>query len=185
MNLKCKQGKRCGPKGAFTLMELVTVIAIISILILLLTPAIGRVRALAQKSSCSHNLTSLYVAANLYTQEQGHWPQVDVKTYGKPAFAKSWVDALSPYGIHEINWICPTIQTDLKNPDIHRPGQMRLDYIGTPFGPDPRAPYKFATQPWFVERGDVHGDGNLVIFANGNLQTLAEIRKNTQMQIAQ
>jgi len=153
-----------------------TVIAIIVILIAMLLPLFGRFRAGAQKAACINNLKSLYVAANAYTQDQGHWPQVSTKLFGTPAFAEGWYDALSRYQIARINWICPTIQGDLGNPDISKPGAMRIDYIATPFGSDSRDAYKYPTQPWFVERGDVHGDGNMVIFTSGQILSLSQIR---------
>jgi type II secretory pathway pseudopilin PulG len=157
-------------------MELLTVIAIVGILVTLLLPLMGLFTARAAKANCMSNLKSLYVAANLYTQEQGHWPQVDNNTFGTPAFTQAWVTALSQYGIYPINWTCPTIQRDLGTPDVNQPGAARLDYIGTPFGPQPQAPYKYSTQPWFVERGDVHGDGNMLIFSNGQIMSLSDAR---------
>ena len=39
----------------------------------------------------------------------------------------------------------------------------------------PRTPFKWPTHPWFVERGDVHGDGQLVIFTNSEVKSLKEI----------
>lgn len=151
-------------------------IAIIVILITLLLPFAGSIRAKAQRANCINNLKSLYVAANLYTQEQGHWPQVNTATYGTQAFAQSWSDALSRYGIMPVNWICPTIQSSLGNPDVNKPGAVRVDYIGTPFGLDSQAPYRYTTQPWFIEKGDMHGDGNMIIFASGQIASLAQVR---------
>jgi len=52
---------------AFTLIELLTVIAIISLLLSILTPTLGRARASARRLKCAHNLKQIDVAMHLYT----------------------------------------------------------------------------------------------------------------------
>lgn len=53
-------------KSTFTLIELLTVIAIIAILAGLLLPAVGRARATAQKTACMNNMSQLGKAEQLF-----------------------------------------------------------------------------------------------------------------------
>lgn len=56
-------------KSAFTLIELLTVIAIIGILAAILIPTVGSVRKRALKSQCASNLHQLGMALNLYVND--------------------------------------------------------------------------------------------------------------------
>jgi prepilin-type N-terminal cleavage/methylation domain-containing protein len=59
---------------AFTLIELLTVIAIIAVLAALLFPLAGTVREQARSSNCMSNLHQLWVAASVYKQDEGEYP---------------------------------------------------------------------------------------------------------------
>ena len=50
-------------RQAFSILELLTVIAIIAILFALLFPTIGRARGQAKQAVCASNLRTLYVAS--------------------------------------------------------------------------------------------------------------------------
>jgi type II secretory pathway pseudopilin PulG len=97
-----------------------TVITVIAILATMLLPTFDLIRKHADKAKCSNNLRNLYVAANSYVQQNMHWPQIDTTLIqDKPAdFAKAWIAALQPFGIDRVNWICPTVQSELNNPDL-------------------------------------------------------------------
>ncbi|GEM_PF-104809 len=56
-------------KKGFTLIELLVVIAIISILMMILFPALSRARAQARSVSCMNNLRQLYLANTMYASE--------------------------------------------------------------------------------------------------------------------
>src|SRR5262245_38118056 len=59
---------------AFTLIELLTVIAIIAVLAAILFPVIGSVREQGRATDCMSKLHQLYVSANVYRQDEGGYP---------------------------------------------------------------------------------------------------------------
>jgi prepilin-type N-terminal cleavage/methylation domain-containing protein len=164
-------GKRPALRSAaFTLLEILIVLVIIGILVTLLMPVYAQIRERAQKVQCMANLRSLYLATETYVQRNGSWPQISLKNYEAPEdFANAWVAALTPFGIGRKSWICPTIEELLHNPDYNDPANARLDYISTGFDDKPTSPHQWPRQPWFIETGDVHGNGNLIIFTDGSI----------------
>lgn len=63
------------PRGrrAFTLTELLTVIAIIGVLAAILIPVVGKVRQTSRQSGCASNLRQIGVAILAYTAEHKNW----------------------------------------------------------------------------------------------------------------
>ncbi len=146
------------------------VFAIIAILVTLLIPVYANLRDRAEKVQCISNLHSLYVATDVYVQRNGHWPQIFLKNYSTGEdFANAWIAALAPFGVDRKTWICPSIQSFLHSPDYLEPAHARIDYISTGFDDKPTSPHQWPKQPWFIETGDVHGNGNLIIFTDGSI----------------
>ncbi len=56
-------------RPAFTLVELLVVISIISVLIAILMPSLGKAKSTAMRLKCSHNLKQINLAVNLYLNE--------------------------------------------------------------------------------------------------------------------
>ncbi len=169
---------RVAPADALTLFELLVVIVVVGILATLLTGAVSTLRARAQRAQCTANLRDLYVAAELYIQQNGSWPQIPLSANDDAAvqnYASLWFDALKPFGPMQKTWICPTIQSLMGNPDLSKTENMRTDYFAMPFDDKPTTPHQWPRQPWFVEAGDVHGHGNLVIFTDGSISDLKTI----------
>lgn len=172
------------PKNAahgFSLLELLTVIAVILILVGMLMPAMTEIRERVEKSRCMGNLRSLHVAAAAHVQDHKRWPQISstlIKEQKHQEFARQWIAALEPYNIPKLNWICPTLQRRLNHPDFEKPGQERVDYIGMPFDSKEITPTRWPKAPWFCERADVHGNGQLIIFTDGSVKELKEIARD-------
>jgi prepilin-type N-terminal cleavage/methylation domain-containing protein/prepilin-type processing-associated H-X9-DG protein len=79
---------------AFTLLELLVVIAIIALLAALAFPVIGGVKARAQQAACASNLRQIGAAMILYCQDhEGRFP---ASTHSGPA-SESWIYTLLPY----------------------------------------------------------------------------------------
>ncbi len=62
-------------QSGFTLVELLTVIAIIAILAAILFPVVASVREQARQGSCMSNLHQIYVSAQVYRQDEGAFPR--------------------------------------------------------------------------------------------------------------
>jgi prepilin-type N-terminal cleavage/methylation domain-containing protein len=167
---------------AFTLMELVTAILIIAILLAMILPGFTYLRNRAERATCAQNLRNLYVATTSYIQDRGSWPQIDPGLVGTPQYPEAWIQAMEPYNLGTKNWVCPSVQRALNNPDLMKPETRRIDYLGTPFGTERHLPYKYPRQPWFIERGDMHGEGQLILFPSGQVQTLREVLRDTTVQ---
>ena len=82
--------------AAFTLIELLTVIAVIGVLAAILIPAVGKVRERAHQTQCVSNLRQLAVAATMYASDhKGDYPALNGETEGAPQVP--WFEQLRPY----------------------------------------------------------------------------------------
>lgn len=163
---------------AFTLIELIVVIALLGVLSVIIANVASGMRSRAERVQCMANVKSLAVAAEMYVQDNNQWPQISMSDDDEEesdSYAKEWLDALAPYKISAKTFICPTIQRLMSNPDYSQPTNIRIDYMATPFDDKPMTPHQWPRQPWFVETGDVHGHGNLIIFTDGSISDLTTV----------
>lgn len=81
---------------AFTLVELLTVMAIVGVLAAILVPVVGAVRRSAQAASCTSNLRQIGVAFHLYAQNnRGLFPMPLEQGKGWPE--NRWMHKINPY----------------------------------------------------------------------------------------
>jgi len=91
-------------RAGFTLVELLTVIAIIALLIGMLLPALGKARSAGRSIVCLANSRSIATAMTMYSEndEQGFFPTARMPGMamgGNPSapFEISWIYLLAPY----------------------------------------------------------------------------------------
>lgn len=169
------------PRAGFTVLELLIVIGIVAALAAIAFPVFSTMRKRAQRISCTANLRTLYLGAELYVQDKGQWPQVTTDPESDTDAednARLWIAALAPYKVTNEAWICPTVQGQLGNPDFRSAGNERIDYTAMTFDDKPTTPHEWPKQPWFVESADVHGHGNLIIFTDGSVSDLKTVAQN-------
>lgn len=166
--------------AGFTVMELATVILIVLILVVLFFPIFTTIQSRVESTRCTNNLKNLHVAADTYLQEHRTWPQIKITGSSEQDLANAWIAALRPYGIEPSSWVCPTSQHRLGSPNLADPLNVRIDYLATPFAPGQQIPFKWTNQPWFAERFNEHGNGNLIIFPDGHVESMFDVMKRLQ-----
>lgn len=84
-------------KNAFSLIELLIVIAVISVLLAILFPAVSLVREAADQAKCATHLRQLGSATGMFLAEHDNvmYPHTDYNFFGKGE--KRWYDYLRPY----------------------------------------------------------------------------------------
>lgn len=169
-----------------TLMELMTVVVIICIMAVLLYPAFTWYQERARKVVCSENLKGLYTSTASYLNaNNGVWPQIPFSSKEAQNYARSWHDLLQPYGMAWSNFICPSFQIKSGKPDFTQKKYHRSDYMAMPFDDKQWTARKWDRQPWFTERQDMHGGGNLLVLANGTIIDLNDAKRLEQQRPAQ
>jgi prepilin-type N-terminal cleavage/methylation domain-containing protein/prepilin-type processing-associated H-X9-DG protein len=91
-NLRCKS-RRFGACRAFTLVELLVVIAVIGILVALLLPALGLAREAARNAACANNLRQFGQGLHIHAENQ------------KEVFCSGSFDWLKDGAVTEMSWV--------------------------------------------------------------------------------
>jgi type II secretory pathway pseudopilin PulG len=157
-------------------------ILVIAILGVLATPVYLSFQAKAQRLKCGENIKSIGLGISAYLADHQKWPKIAVESSRSAAAGRDsleavqWIATLSPYGIPEANWRCPTIESQIRGSGNKNALEAkRIDYAPTSFGADPDAPRKWPKHPWLVERGAPHGTGPWILLADGSLVTIEDI----------
>jgi type II secretory pathway pseudopilin PulG len=157
-----------------------TVIVIIGILAVLLLPALLRYQEGARRVACVARLKSLYVATSGFMgANEGRWPRIRPTMSDDAQFAQQWYDVLSPQGLGWEDLVCPSMQRKLGSPKVSDPKLHRMDYVNMFFDDRPGTAMKWPNMPWFLERQDIHGGGQLVILSSGTVVDIKEARRLT------
>lgn len=93
------------PRRAFTLVELLVVISIITLLIGLLLPAVQRVRGAAARTRCQNNLRQIGLALHQYHDQSNSFPAGMRHQKGKdPYLLSTWLTHILPYVEQQNLW---------------------------------------------------------------------------------
>lgn len=89
-------------RRAFTLVELLAVVAIIGVLVALLLPAVQAAREAARRTSCSNNLAQQIIAMHHYESSHQLYPPGTVNPTGPilnqlKGYHHGWIEQLLPY----------------------------------------------------------------------------------------
>lgn len=118
-------------------------------------------------------MRTIHAAFSAHLTDKGYWPQLpeDEQDWNEDKFFEFWILALEPYGASRDTWICP-IDIDNKryaNRSKIDPDKFFGSYVPTPFDENPASPYRWS-QPWAIERGDLHGKGAHMLMPDGSIQ---------------
>jgi type II secretory pathway pseudopilin PulG len=164
---------RCGK--AFTLLEIVAALLILTILTLLFVPNLAGYLSRAGEVRCSANMRAINIGLRGYLQDnKSVWPQGPSPVEEK-LWEQFWLATLAPYGISAHDWRCPTINGAFARagtPEAERP---KVHYIPTMFTAEPDIANRWPTQPWLIERSDAHGQGPLICFPDGSVKSASRV----------
>jgi type II secretory pathway pseudopilin PulG len=163
------------PSGAFSLLEIIFVVAILAILAALLLPEYPKLLAKASQAKCMANLRALHVGLGVYLNDHENiWPQGPPPEAGA-AWARFWIDTLEPLDVPARTWECPAIYRMLGNPPRDQITDSSIHYVPTMFDDLPGTARRWPTQPWLVERADAHGNGALLCFTDGSIKPFNKV----------
>jgi prepilin-type N-terminal cleavage/methylation domain-containing protein len=163
-----------GSAKAFTLIELAVAIAIVGILVLLVSSNYKGIMMKVSKANCISNMRSLHVAFSSFVNDAGYWPQIPEQlASGESDYEDWWIETMEPYTGSEKVWLCPVLKAGRLSSADGR--VLRMHYIPTQFDANRISPTRWPRQPWLIEMGDAHGDGALILFPDGAVQSLGQV----------
>jgi len=131
-------------RQAFTLMELLVVIAIIAILAALLLPVLSAAKRKVQQVNCLSNAKQLTLASYIYATDSGSHA-----TYGDPAVL--WMGTEN-YGNQKKVLICPSTHNPMPIPTGDTLGAADLTWVWADGGPTNIFTGSYALNGWLYDR---------------------------------
>lgn len=131
---RCTNHSRKPISSAFTLVELLVVLAIIGILIGLLLPAVQKAREAARRIQCANNLKQIGLAMHMHcNSHRGRFPR---STHATMNFEETWIYTLAPYmeNVDSVR-ICPEDPRGRERIENQGTSYLLNEYICEP-GPD-------------------------------------------------
>ena len=153
-------------------MVVVCIVAILAALLFLVVPSLIK---RAEAAHCMNNMKQLHVIFSAYMQDKQHWPQAPEDQSSTEATEDWWLKEMQDYGSTLAIWQCPTFKRLVTARSKN--GIPRLSYSPTSFDDRPGTPFKWNTQPWFIEMADMHGYGALVCFPDGSIRSMDDVLK--------
>jgi len=118
-------------RSAFTLVELLVVVAIIGVLIALLLPAVQAARAAARRAHCASNIRQIGLAIHQYADVHGgRFPYV---WHERDDIATTWIYALAPHleSVDEIR-LCPADRQRIEHDSGRKTSYAMNGYLREP-----------------------------------------------------
>lgn len=157
----------------FTLIEILVVLVVIILLVSIGVPSYQAHRRGAEKAVCMSQMRGLHVAFDNYMTDNNQWPQMPsgiIESDKESDFWKWWILTMTPYGGDEGFWLCPSDKLDRESAD-----EYNGSYLPTQFDAHHHTPYRWANQPWLLERGNLHKKGAHIMFPDGSIHSSMDV----------